>query len=276
MAAVVAGAALGAVAGIWLGGAYVDLYGAYFDFPHLDYHLSPLLLVIATAVSVLAAAAGALLAVRRAALLPPAEAMRPEPPASFEAGWLERSGLARALPSSAAHGAAQPAAQAAAGAAVVARGVVLGSDPDHRPGDVRRRAMDDGSAVPRHPARGPVGVLRRAAHRRGRARLPQPGRRDAGRDLPHGAGAIALGAFREGDRHPGAGPRRPAAQPRQRIGRRAAAAGRRPGAERDPGQAAASGGRRRGRCRSSSKVNAARRGCRWPASSTTCSAFRPP
>ena len=101
LAAVVAGTAIGAVAGTWLGGAYVALYGAYFDFPRLDYRLSPWLLAIATAVSVLAAAAGALAAVRRAALLPPAEAMRPEPPTRFRAGWLERSGVALMLPSSA-------------------------------------------------------------------------------------------------------------------------------------------------------------------------------
>lgn len=101
MAAVMIGAAIGATAGTALGGAYIELYGAYFDFPQLAYGASPLLFAIATAVSVLAAAAGALLAVRRAALLPPAEAMRPEPPARFQPGWLERSGLARALPSSA-------------------------------------------------------------------------------------------------------------------------------------------------------------------------------
>ncbi len=98
--AVVLGAAVGTLAGILLGRSYMILYGAYFDFPTLDYHLSPLLLFIAILVSVVAAGAGALVAVRRAAALPPAEAMRPEPPASFAPGWLERSGLASTLPSS--------------------------------------------------------------------------------------------------------------------------------------------------------------------------------
>ena len=101
MAAVFAGAAIGTLLGITLGDAYMALYGSYFNFPALTFDLNPLLLVAAIAVSVLAAAAGALLAVRRAARLPPAEAMRAEPPASFEAGWLEGSGLARALPSAA-------------------------------------------------------------------------------------------------------------------------------------------------------------------------------
>ncbi len=98
LVAVVAGAAFGTGAGIWLGGAYVDLYGQYFDFPSLDYRLSPRLLAASIAVSVAAAAAGALGAVWRAAALPPAEAMRPEAPPSFEPGLLERLGVGRVLP----------------------------------------------------------------------------------------------------------------------------------------------------------------------------------
>ena len=101
MAAVAAGAAIGTLLGLPLGDAYVALYGRYFNFPALAFQLSPLLLAGAISVSVLAAAAGALLAVRRSVLLPPAEAMRAEPPASLEAGWLERSGLTQALPSAA-------------------------------------------------------------------------------------------------------------------------------------------------------------------------------
>lgn len=101
MAAVAAGAVIGTLLGLPLGDGYVALYGRYFNFPALAFHLSPLLLAGAITVSVLAAAAGALLAVRRSVLLPPAEAMRAEPPASFEAGWLERSGLTQALPSAA-------------------------------------------------------------------------------------------------------------------------------------------------------------------------------
>lgn len=101
LAAVVAGALIGTGSGILFGQAYVKLYGEYFAFPNLDYHLSPLLLAGAILVSVVGACGGALMAVRRAATLPPAEAMRPEPPARFEPGWLEHSGLARRLPSAA-------------------------------------------------------------------------------------------------------------------------------------------------------------------------------
>ena len=101
MVAVLGGALIGTLAGLPLGDAYMALYGSYFNFPSLTFELSPWLLVGAIAVSALAAAAGALMAVRRSAMLAPAEAMRAEPPASFEAGWMERSGLVRALPSSA-------------------------------------------------------------------------------------------------------------------------------------------------------------------------------
>ena len=98
MAAVLAGALVGVGAGIWLGRAMIDLYGVYFDFPRLRYELSWSLVIIAAGVSMAAAGAGALGAVRRAVSLPPAEAMRPEPPATFHAGLLERLGLGKMLP----------------------------------------------------------------------------------------------------------------------------------------------------------------------------------
>lgn len=98
MAAVLAGAAIGVGAGVWLGRAMIDLYGVYFDFPRLRYELSWSLVIVAAGVSMAAAAAGALGAVRRAVSLPPAEAMRPEPPATFRAGLFERLGLGRMLP----------------------------------------------------------------------------------------------------------------------------------------------------------------------------------
>ena len=98
MAAVLAGALTGTVVGIWLGGRMVDLYGAFFDFPDLQYTVSWRLVALAAAISILAAGGGALGAVRRATRLPPAEAMRPEPPATFSAGVFERIGLSGALP----------------------------------------------------------------------------------------------------------------------------------------------------------------------------------
>ena len=101
LAAVMAGIAAGSVLGIWLGSGMIDLYGEYFDFPALAYHASGRLVAIAAAVSVAAAGAGALGAVRRATRLQPADAMRPESPAMFRAGILERLGLFHSLPAAA-------------------------------------------------------------------------------------------------------------------------------------------------------------------------------
>ena len=101
MAAVLLGIVLGAAGGVMLGQGYIDLYGEYFELPGLTYRVSWPLLLTASLISLLGAATGAINAVLKAVRLPPAEAMRPEPPASFKAGWLESSGLTRLLPSSA-------------------------------------------------------------------------------------------------------------------------------------------------------------------------------
>ncbi|MEK9509505.1 FtsX-like permease family protein [Gemmatimonadota bacterium Y43] len=98
LASIVIGAGAGGLAGSWLGGAYVELYATYFDFPTLEYRLSLPLVLLGGGVSAVAAVVGALGAVRRAAGLPPAEAMRAEPPPRFEPGPLERLGVGAALP----------------------------------------------------------------------------------------------------------------------------------------------------------------------------------
>ena len=87
-------AALGAVAGViiggWLGSALAGLYNQFFGFPDLDYQVSPVLALASIAGSLTVAAAGAQAAVRRAVRIPPAEAMRPEPPARYRRSVLER------------------------------------------------------------------------------------------------------------------------------------------------------------------------------------------
>ena len=95
LAIAIAGAVLGIVAGAWLGGAINRLYNEFFRFPVLVYRVSPAVVLGATAMSLVAAAAGAAAAVRRAVVIPPAEAMRPEPPARYrpsviETPWLRR------------------------------------------------------------------------------------------------------------------------------------------------------------------------------------------
>lgn len=87
------GTLLGAAGGVWAGGAMVELYDEYFKFPTLVYRLSWTLVLLGGGVSLVASVLGGGTAVRRASSLPAAEAMRPEPPARFKPGWVERVGL---------------------------------------------------------------------------------------------------------------------------------------------------------------------------------------
>ncbi len=89
------GAALGIGSGAWLGSAMIDLYNQYFRFPILLYRLSGGVAVTALGIGLLSAALGAAFAVRRAVRIPPAEAMRPEPPARYRASVLERLSAGR-------------------------------------------------------------------------------------------------------------------------------------------------------------------------------------
>jgi putative ABC transport system permease protein len=92
---VAGGAILGSAFGLWAGAALGRVYTRFFHFPVFEYSAGADLLMVAFLISFIAAAAGAMGALRAAADLPPAEAMRPEAPASFRAGWLERFGIAR-------------------------------------------------------------------------------------------------------------------------------------------------------------------------------------
>jgi putative ABC transport system permease protein len=92
-----AGAAIGTLFGGWLGLQMVGIYNNFFRFPTLLYQLPPRVVAGGVLVSFAAATFGAVNAVMRVAALPPAEAMRPEPPARYRRSWLERAGLARFL-----------------------------------------------------------------------------------------------------------------------------------------------------------------------------------
>jgi putative ABC transport system permease protein len=92
-----AGAFIGVALGAWLGWAFTKMYTLFFHFPVLLYNLNVRVAVLGVAIGLGAAVVGALSAVRRAVALPPAEAMRPEPPARFGESWPERLGLRRLL-----------------------------------------------------------------------------------------------------------------------------------------------------------------------------------
>ncbi|AGA34435.1 ABC-type antimicrobial peptide transport system, permease component [Thioalkalivibrio nitratireducens DSM 14787] len=88
---VLVGCVLGVGLGLWAGTGLAAIYTEYFRFPELRFRLQGWVLLLAVAVAFGAALLGTLRSVWRAVSLPPAEAMRPEPPARFRKGWIERA-----------------------------------------------------------------------------------------------------------------------------------------------------------------------------------------
>lgn len=84
----------GGAVGLYMGGNVVEVYHRFFQFPSLTFHPDLPAIAVAFVVSAGTAFLGVIGAVRQAVRLPPAEAMRPEPPAEFKASLLERIGLA--------------------------------------------------------------------------------------------------------------------------------------------------------------------------------------
>jgi putative ABC transport system permease protein len=97
LAVAATGSVVGVGIGAWLGWAFTKMYLLFFHFPILVYSLNVRVAVLAVAIGLGSAVVGATSAVRRAAALPPAEAMRPEPPARFGESWPEKIGLRRLL-----------------------------------------------------------------------------------------------------------------------------------------------------------------------------------
>lgn len=94
---VAGGTVLGGLGGVALGHRLVLLYHHFFRFPELAFRPDRTAFPLALLVCAGAATAGVFGAVRRAARLPPAEAMRPEPPANYRPALVERTGIAHLL-----------------------------------------------------------------------------------------------------------------------------------------------------------------------------------
>lgn len=94
---VLVGAVAGVGVGIWLGRGLTQMYTKFYRFPVLRYEVTADTVALAILIGVTAAVLGTIGAVRRAVRLPPAEAMRPEPPATYRPTMIERLGLQRWL-----------------------------------------------------------------------------------------------------------------------------------------------------------------------------------
>ena len=97
LGAVLAGAAIGVPAGVWMGRRFTMMYAEYFRFPALHSYIEWTGAALGVGITGAFALLGALGAVRRATRLPPAEALRPEAPASFRSMVLDRGLGARRL-----------------------------------------------------------------------------------------------------------------------------------------------------------------------------------
>ena len=89
------GTVIGGIAGRFMGGSLVHMYTLFFRFPSLVFHMDYSSLGLALIVSTFAASLGVAGVVWQAVKLPPAEAMRPEPPADYKPSLLERIGVAQ-------------------------------------------------------------------------------------------------------------------------------------------------------------------------------------
>jgi putative ABC transport system permease protein len=87
------GGLLGIFFGWRLGLMMTEMYTKFFRFPAFDFLLDPRVAIGGVALTVGMGALGALGAARKAAALPPAEAMRPEPPPEYKPTLVERIGL---------------------------------------------------------------------------------------------------------------------------------------------------------------------------------------
>jgi putative ABC transport system permease protein len=89
------GTLMGGIGGRLLGSELVDLYTMFFRFPSLVFTMDYSALGLALLISIGASVLGVLTVVWQAVKLPPADAMRPEPPTDFKPSLFERIGLTR-------------------------------------------------------------------------------------------------------------------------------------------------------------------------------------
>jgi putative ABC transport system permease protein len=94
----IAGGLIGTIGGMWLAHDFTKLFLRVYQYPELVFQVRPKVIAHAVLVAGGAAIAGAFSAIAMAVRLPPAEAMRPEPPARYRPTVLERIGLGALVP----------------------------------------------------------------------------------------------------------------------------------------------------------------------------------
>lgn len=97
LVSMVGGIALGVGVGWYFGAKLTALYADFYRFPLLRFEVGPMIVIQAVVITLAGATLGAISAVGSAISLPPAEAMRPEPPARYRLGIFEKTRGFRAL-----------------------------------------------------------------------------------------------------------------------------------------------------------------------------------
>ncbi len=95
------GAFIGTFVGMQLGKGMTGMYADFYRFPVFDFVVNWKVVMAAILVAIISGTLSVLSAVLHAVKLPAAEAMRPEPPATFRQTLIERMGLQRYLPQTA-------------------------------------------------------------------------------------------------------------------------------------------------------------------------------
>lgn len=93
------GMVVGTLFGIWMATNLTEMYQEFYKFPLLTTQVNRIAVVWALILTTLVALLGTWVAVRKAVSLPPAEAMRPEPPPNFQTTIIERILPTQLLPS---------------------------------------------------------------------------------------------------------------------------------------------------------------------------------
>lgn len=91
------GTAIGIGLGNWFGHGITAMYSKFYRFPVFFFELDYRVVAWACLLTFGAAVTGTVSAVLRAVQLPPAEAMRPEPPPDYRQGWLDLPAVQRLL-----------------------------------------------------------------------------------------------------------------------------------------------------------------------------------
>ncbi len=93
----VLGSIIGLSLGAWIGVGMTNMYTVFFHFPILQYSFSLEVMIFAVLICSMAAIVGTLFSIKKAADLPPAEAMRPESPTHYKQSLLDRIGVHKQL-----------------------------------------------------------------------------------------------------------------------------------------------------------------------------------